>query len=162
VIDAIAVVGLMAVLNRFRGGGFGADRLPGHPRFYVAPMVAVVAWIVMPWQQAIAAGVAYLAWCWPPWGHLMCLGHWSPGRPVSEFEAWCLKSMRGDYFGALLLRHAVGLIPAMCLVSPLAIVAAPLVAALYAAGWRWRPQNPIEPAELLTGALWGAFFVWRW
>lgn len=165
----LVLVPLLAALNRVRGGGFYADRLPGHPRFYVAPLVALLALDVVPAREAIGFGVAYLMWCWPPWGFLMCLGNWTPeGRPISWIEEELLRFTRGRFGPALMLRHMLGVWPGFVAVFYLdgpiwlpvsAVLFGALVWAFYAAAWRWRPSAPIEAAELATGALWGALLV---
>jgi hypothetical protein len=151
----------MAVINRFRGGGFYADRLPGHPRFYAAPFVGLLAWAFMPWPSALAFAVAFLLWSLLPWGHLMCLGHYTPDRPISTPEAGALKVAGGNYYGGLGLLHLAGLIPAAVLVHPVApLMSIPIVAA-YALAWRVTPETPIRTAEILVGGLWGLLTVLR-
>lgn len=150
----------MAVVNRFRGGGFGAQYLPGHPRFWVTPIVAMLALFLVGPLQAVLMALAYLVWCWPPWGYLMTLGRTTPaGRDISLVEQLCLDAALGNIWAALMLRHAFGMLPAMFVVSPFAILAAPLIVIAYELGWRITPLAPIRTAELLTGAIWGALFL---
>jgi len=154
-----ALIPLMAFLNRVRGGGFGAALLPGHPRFYVAALLAVAVWCVAPWTAGLAAGLAYLAWAFLPWGHLMCLGHYAPDREISKLEGWCLDIAQERYLPALALLHLIGLLPAFIIVSVFAPLFAVGFAGAYWLGWRYWPQTPTVPAELIVGALWGVMIV---
>jgi hypothetical protein len=154
------LIPIMVFLNRFRGGGFYAEYLPGHPRFYVAPVIGLLLWFVSGnWISGLSAGVSYLAWSFLPWGHLMCLGNFAPDRPMSALESFCLDTAKGNYLPALMLLHAIGLIPASILVVPWALVMAPLVAAAYGIGWKQTPATPIRTAELIVGGLWGCLFI---
>lgn len=157
-----ALIPLMAFLNRFRGGGFYAVYLPGHPRFYVAPVVGLLVWLLMgDVARGICAGIVYLVWSFLPWGFLASMGRWTPqGRTISWLEGRCLDLARENYLVALSLLHLVGLLPAFLSLSLFAPLMAPLIAGSYWLGWRYRPKAPIELAELITGALWGALFVW--
>lgn len=150
------LIPVCAVLNRFRGGGFWADRLPGHPRFYVAPLMGLVAWLAGHdplWSTLFAA--AWLAWCWLPWGQLMCLDRFVPDRKISPIETELLKVASGNIWLALGLRHALGLVP-MTILAPGALLMPPLIVAFYEASWRWSPrQHVIAVPELLTGAAFG-------
>lgn len=163
-----SLIPVMAVLNRVRGGGFGAEALPGHPRYWVSPVVAGLAWVTMPWQAALAFGLGYLFWSLWPWGYLMCLGHFQPqGRDISNLELDLLDTAGQNVYVALGLRHMLvlpGLFAAMIFGGgPWLVLASPIFAALvvgaYAAGWALRPSAPIELAELLVGALWGGLII---
>jgi hypothetical protein len=167
-VAVLLLVAFCAVLNRFRGGGFGADRLPGHPRFYVAPFVLVLAWLALPFPAALAFAAGFLLWSWPPWGFLMCLGRWTPiGRPMSSLEWHLLAVSRGNLWLALGLRHLLiwpGLFGAAWFgaapwLPVLALPFAGLAVGSYELGWRLRPGAPIELAEILTGAAWGALLL---
>ena len=160
-IDALLIPAL-AVLNRVRGGGFWADRLPGHPRFYVAPAIAVLCLPVMPWLKAVEAGACYLVWSFLPWGHLMCLGKFIPPRPMSPIESSCLEVVKGDYLVALMLLHLIGLLPMAFLVSPLAFLAPIPIGLSYALGWSVTPATAIRTAEILVGAVWGVLLLVRY
>lgn len=159
---ALALVPLMAVLNRFRGGGFGSAYFPGHPRFYTAPLVGFWVWLLMadPLRGFVAA-VVYLCWSFLPWGFLASLQHWTPqGRSISWLEARLLDVSRENYLVALGLLHMVGLIPAALSFSLWSPLLAPCFAAAYWAGWRYRPKAPIAMAEGIVGALWALLFIW--
>lgn len=149
----IWTVPVLAVLNRMRGGGFWADRLPGHPRFYVAPLVGLVAFLAghdPVWSGLYAA--AWLWWCWWPWGLLMCLGRWEPQRKISPVETTLLKASGGNIWLAFGLRHLLGVLP-MALLSPWTLLLPPLIVAFYEASWRWAPRkHVIAVPEMMTGS----------
>ena len=168
-IAAVAFVAvILPILNRVRGGGFGAERLPGHPRYYVAPAVALVAMMLLPWEQAAAFGTGYLVWSVVPWGWLMCLGRYEPPREISAIESVLLDLSGGNIWIALFLRHAIFVLPGLIAVALLGgrewlvVLALPfglLAVAAYELGWRLRPRAPIELAEILTGGLWAALLI---
>lgn len=139
-------IAAMAILNRIRGGGFGAVMLPGRALFWCAPCVALIGYIMSgPW--GLMWGAWYLLWAIPAWGYLQLLGRYVPGKYPTELECWLLDITRGNVHLAFLLRH----LPA----GPLA----PLIVVAYEACWRLHPANPIWIAELITGALWGVLIV---
>lgn len=85
----LLLIPAMAVLNRFRGGGFGAHSLPGHPRFWVTPVflcLLLMAGFNPRLAGAITAG--WLAWHMLPHGHTFSLGRYFPERKISRFEQW--------------------------------------------------------------------------
>lgn len=157
---AALIIAAMAFLNRVRGGGFGAEILPGHPRYYVTPVIGILAWL---WTGAIIMSVlfaaCYLAWSLVPWGHAIGLGRWSPSRAPAPLEETLIHWTNNPWL-KLLSIEVVGLAPAMVLVSPFAAILPPFFVACYELGWRLRPKAPIELAELLVGVLWGALLVW--
>lgn len=153
----VLVISLMGFLNRFRGGGFGAIVLPGHPRFYVAPLVGCLALLVTPLPTAAAVGVSYLFWSLMPWGFTIGLGRFQPSREPAMVERVFLRI--SSPHARLLAIEAVGLLPAAILVMPFALILAPLFVAAYEAAWRLRPKAPIEAAEIVVGLLWGALIV---
>lgn len=150
-----------AVLNRVRGGGFGASALPGHPRFYVAPAMGLLSLLVLSPIAAAALAVAYLAWAWLPWGRWYDLGrmHTEPDRPLSFFEKLITVAGLGNDHFCFTLRNVTGVALAAFLLSPWAFALAPLQTAAYEAGWRFWPRAPIALGELLTGCAWGAFIA---
>lgn len=143
---------IMAVLNRIRGGGFGGQYLPGHPRFYVSLAVAGLDL----WSGGSGAmGLVYLIWSLLPWGHLMCLGRWAPARPISTLEEECLAMTRGNPWVAFGLLHVIGLVPAM-FVSPVAFLMAPAIVAIYELFWRSpADKSSVQWPEMGVGVLWG-------
>ena len=155
-----AAIPIMAFLNRFRGGGFGAEHLPGHPRYWVTPVVGALAyWHTGNALHAAIFAACYLAWSLVPWGHAIGLGRWSPVRDPAPIEETLIHWTDNPWL-KLLTIEVVGLFPAMVLVSPFAAAMPPLFVACYEVGWRLRPRAPIELAELLTGGLWGLLLVW--
>lgn len=149
----------LAVLNRVRGGGFGGQYLPGHPRFYVAPAVAVLDL----WSGGTGLmGLAYLVWSLLPWGHLMCLGRWAPSRPMSPLETECLAMARGNVWVAFGLLHMVGLVPAM-FVSPVAFLMPPVIVGIYEAFWRSpADKSSVMWPEMGVGVLWGLAIIFQY
>lgn len=154
-----AFIPLMALLNRFRGGGFGAEILPGHPRFYVAPMVVMLVGLVVEWHQGLLVGAAYLAWSFTPWGHLIGLGRWDPPREWSWLETTTFEISNKNPWLALGMIEMIGMSVAIVIFSPWAALAAIAFVGCYEAGWRLRPKAPIELAELLVGGVWGLLIL---
>lgn len=153
------LVAALAAINHARGGGFFADRLPGHPRFYAAPAVWFVCVLFIGPFDALAVAVSYLVWSLAPWGSWFKLGR---GTHPDEtwFEAAVSKVSFGSDHVAFTLRNLLCLIPAAALIDPLFLGLALVQTAAYEAGWRLSPAAPIRTAELLTGAAWGAFVWW--
>jgi hypothetical protein len=167
----LLVIPIAGWLNRVRGGGLGGEYLPGHPRFWVAPAMAVLA--AVRWQDGVLGillGLCYLAWCLPPWGFLEGLGRWTPkGRPMDAFEAKLLSWCGGHAGPAFCLRHALGLIPLAIVFDFVTILGALAIWAIYEASWRFAEwlygDGTLDPwtigrAELATGLLWGALIAW--
>lgn len=147
----------MGFLNRFRGGGYGAHILPGHPRFYVAPLVAGVAYTVdWDWIVAVAWGLCYLLWSFLPWGHLYCLGRTEhePPRPISDLEEICRSAAKGNPWVAFGFLQAIGMIPTMLYMNMWAALAPLAIVAVYELAWEWS-KDPIPKAEIATGIIWG-------
>lgn len=161
-----------AFLNCFRGGHFGAQHLPGHPRFYVAPLIGLVAWAFQPPPVASAQAAAYLVFVWPGWGR------WYSGNriarelsgPPSRFERWIeavsdIGGVRRDRV-AFFLRNTLCLVPGLGLIAYVAgvpvilalfgIVPAALVVWLYDIGFLLSAKHGVAIGESLTGAMIGA------
>lgn len=157
-----ALIVACAFLNRFRGGGFYADRLPGHPRFYVAPVMGLVAWMAGHdplWSTLFAA--AWLFWCFLPWGLLMSLGRWEPQREIDRFEDELLLTAGDNIWVAFWLRHLIGFLPMAVLCWWSIVVLPPLFVAAYEASWRWSPRaQVIAFPEMAVGTLFGLMLVW--
>lgn len=137
----IAIV-ICALVNRLRGGGFFADRLPGRALYACALIVGIIG-AMFHGPYGLLWGVLYLVWGAPAWGYLQLLGTPVDGKEPSKLEAVLLRWTGGHVHLAFFLRHL--------LAGPLA----PGIWAAYAAAWRLFPRNPIFVAELATGALWG-------
>jgi len=155
---AFAIIPACTVLNRMRGTTEWKGPLPGRPLWYVSPMIAGLAALILPWPQAVGFGLAYLFWGSFAWGFLFGLGRIVPtDRKISGLEATLLKLSRGNVHIAFCLRMGFALPAAM--MTPFALLF-PLVAlANYEIGWRLAPQAPIRLAEWLTGALWGSLIL---
>lgn len=158
ILDVLAVI-CCAILNRIRGGGLGGDKLPGHARFWVAPVFGLVAGAHgLAYIPIVAVG--YLFWAWLPWGRWYDLGRLPEGypdtRPLSGFEQ-VVQKLPNDYL-RFTFRNGWGLIP-LNMINPFFILMAPIMTVLYEISWRVRPKEPISLAEYLTGALWGIFLV---
>ena len=148
----------LALINHARGGGYFADRLPGHPRYYAAPAVAFICALFVGPFDALLVGVSYLVWSLAPWGSWFGLGR-LPHPDESWFEAAVSKVSFGSDHVAFTLRNLICLIPAAILVSPFFLLLSLVQTAAYEAGWRLTPAAPVRTGELLTGAAWGAF-IW--
>lgn len=155
---------LMVVLNRVRGGGFGAAYLPGHPRFYVAPVVGGLSWALLgvSWW---AAGGAYLLWSLIPWGRWYTVDQ--AYNPVTRIPTWLerqITRLGWDQSSRFLMAQIVGLLPSALLLAAWAPLAALPVLLTYKLAWWLLPEETegdraIELAELGTGFLWAAL-IW--
>jgi hypothetical protein len=172
VLSALAVTALCAVINRLAGGGWPVDVVQGSPwrfafgRVQCAAYIALAALLLHDWQIALAFGLGFLFWRLFGWGHLISLGRESgaTARPATGVDRFLVNS-----FGA----HA-GLFLRMAFVAPalltvaflggpewfllLAIPFAALAMLAYELWWRVR-TDPIAPAEITVGALWGALIA---
>lgn len=156
----LLIIPAFAFLNRLRGGGWFEDKLPSRALFWVAPIIGGIACCILPWRDGVFFGVTYLAWGWLSWGHWFDLGRKPPlTRAKTHFEQAVERiSFDSDHI-ALFWR--------MCIASPFlayfwwvyALIFPFACVAIYEASWRLWPDNPIPKAELLTGALWGAFLL---
>lgn len=161
---APAIILAAAILNRVRGGGFLGDRLPGHPRFYVAPAIGLIGWSVLPWPTAAALAASFLVWSWLPWGRWFDLNRLNPDfvdgiRPITTFERVVNRIADDDDQAAFFLRNTIASLPAVAFVSPFFVLLPVAQSAAYEAGWRYHPAAPILIGELLTGAVWGVLIV---
>jgi hypothetical protein len=162
--DAIMLAALApacAVLNRFRGGGLYADRLPGHPRFYVSAVLGLMCWPLFGWMAALSVAASYLCWSFLPWGRWFDLGRLPDdfvARKPNDFEI-LIGRLPNDHV-RFTVRNLIGLLPAAVLISPLMLMLAPAQTAAYEIGWQTTPRVPTVTGEWITGALWGAFIWW--
>lgn len=160
----LAVILAGAILNLVRGGAFGADRLPGHPRYLAAAAFAVVALLEVAPLEAAAFGLSFLAWAWLPWGRWFDLGRMPDDyvdqvRPANWFEK-TLGLLPSDRL-RFTARNLVGLLPAAFMIGPpLAWCAIALLqTAAYELAWRLYPAAPIRRAEFIVGAMWGGALI---
>lgn len=154
-----AIIPIAAVLNRFRGGGFGAAKFPGHPRFYVAPVLGLVCWLLGAGvSDSIVVAICYLAWSFVPWGHCIGLGRWMPGRKPAWLEHRALDAAQNNPWIALWFLETVGMSVAAGAMHWSAFLLPPLMVAAYEIGWRVS-RAPIRWAEIAIGLLWGSFIM---
>jgi len=156
IIDA-AFVALCGALNRARGGGLWADRLPGHPRYYVALVLALAAVLVVGPVDAVVVGISYLAWSILPWGNWYDLGRLPPREPRNDIEI-LIGRLPNDH-ARFLTRNLIGLIPAMVLLHPAFAFLAVWQSASYEIGWTVAGKSPITVGEVLTGIGWGLWIA---
>lgn len=152
------LIPLISILNRVRGGGFYADKLPGHPRFYVTVVIGLLCWPLYGWKMALYIAVSYLAWSLLPWGSWYGLGRFDH-EDESMFEKAITRMSFGNDHLAFAIRNVISLVPAAILINPWMFVLSPIQTMLYELSWIKRPATPITPAELLTGAAWGWLIV---
>jgi hypothetical protein len=169
---AALVIALCAVINRLAGGGWPVDVVQGTPwrfafgRYQSAIYIALAALILHGWPVALAFGIGFWFWRLFGWGHLISLGRESgaTARPATGVDRFLFNSF-GAHAG-LFLRMAFvapALIAVVSLGGPvwLLLLTIPfgLLAMLaYEFWWRVKP-DPIGPAELTVGAIWGALIV---
>jgi hypothetical protein len=155
----------MAIMNRIRGGGFGAEKLPLHPRYYVTAALFGMFLAITGPLFALKVSVSYLMWCLPPWGRWYTMD-WVPmqqgpmDRPPSWFEK-AIEAVTVSQMEAFALRQIIGFVPAAILLTPWALLAAILTVGIYETSWWLAPKNrEIEAAELGSGVIWGALILW--
>lgn len=153
------MVPVFAAINRLRGGGFFADKLPGHPRLYAAVLAAFASALFIGPLDAVVVAACFLAWSWLPWGSWYGLGRF-PHPDETRFEAFVTKVSFGSDHVAFTVRNLIGLVPAAALISPLFLLLAPAQTLAYEIGWRTSRAAPTITGEWLTGALWGLFVWW--
>lgn len=159
-IGALAFVAFCGALNRARGGGLWADRLPGHPRYYVAAALALAAALVVGPMDAALVGVSYLVWSILPHGRWYDLGRLPDnfvGRKPSDFEI-LVGRLPNDH-ARFLTRNLIGLLPAMVLLHPAFAFLAVWQSASYEIGWTVTAKSPITIGEVLTGIGWGLWIA---
>lgn len=179
-----SVVLSIALLNRFRGGGFLSSAVPVKSLWIVFPLIGFIA---LPYQglyQSLALSLAYLIWALPPWGLWYDHGRMALlNREYSKYEMiveeisyWITKKTGNHTWKkqdiiSNFIRHLM-VVPA--LVIPylvfgnimflyLAIPFAISIVLCYEFAWiLWdnkKTDAPIEAAELFVGILWGILIV---
>lgn len=172
---ALALIPLMALANRVRGGLFGARIARARPLYVIALGLAIALGAYMGWRHGLGWGLAYLAWGAPAWGRWYDLGRlpddaYRDGPPAKWTYQWAIGLLPNDHW-RLFTRHLF-IAPALCLPALLAgpvwlplagIVAAALIVGCYEIGWRLYERNlvrePTNLAEWLAGAVWGALIL---
>lgn len=156
----LLILPLFAFLNRLRGGGFFASKLPSRPLYWVAVCVLCSSIAVLPYQDAFVFTLAYFVWGVYAWGRWFDLGNMPElTRPIKPLERVIERiSFGSDYiaFGARMAFASpflayFGLV--YVLLFPLACVV------IYEVSWRLWCDNPIPKAELIIGVLWGSMLL---
>lgn len=168
IIASLAIIPAMSLLNRIRGGGFVL--LPARGVYWIAPALALMAWLIgIGWAAALIVGLAYLAWGLPGW-HPWILGSFNDADcKANWFYSVCNMCGAGTWAGGFFYRHAVFLWPAAAALFAigarpygLAVLPFALVAS-YAIGW-WFAEIPffkrftsdgVGPSEYVSGVCWG-------
>lgn len=162
ILEGALLIFMCAILNHIRGGGFGSDALlKPHPRFYVAPLMGLLA-ANGPYTM-VCVSIGFLIWSWLPWGRWADLGRFAEGypdyRPYSKFETLVERYTPKSDYVRLGVRHLIALLPLAATVNPLFGLMAPLFVISYELGWRFFPNMPYRVGEFLSGAVWG-LFIW--
>lgn len=169
-----------ALINRFRGGGVISADLPGHRRFWAAPLMAGLAALHLDWLSALLFGACWLLWAVLPWGRWYTLGRgdrdWSgkanwfeeliEGAPSFEVPAIDFGPAGStgriiDDHMRLSLRNLIALLPALFFFPPVFLIVLFGMSLAYEVAWRIIPEDrgPTGYAEWATGALWGLALV---
>lgn len=165
----------VSMLNRAAGSDIYGLNLPGKPLIYVAPLVACIATIWLPWQTAVAFGVSYYWWRLWPWGRWIYMDRQQIGYGRTEQPNLFEKAIESISFGkarvAMLWRMQFGILPLLALSlfcqsfnkqcqMPIHVVLFAFTLWLsYEMAWRVKPANPIPLAEYAAGALWGFMII---
>jgi len=170
-INSIAVVGGVAVLNRAAGSDLYGLSLPGKPLLYVTPLIVALGLLCWPWPVALAWGAAYAFW--RVWEH----GRWidlandptdphRDGMDMTWFERAITAVSFGNDYVALFWRHLTiwpGLVLVWSLGGPQWLPwSGPAVAlALTISHWAGKriSHNHHPIAELFHGAIIGALIA---
>lgn len=162
-------IGAAAVINRFRGGGFWADKVPGRPLFPAAVLMGLLELTTVggtKWSSLIVA-LGYLIWGLPGWGQWYDFQHLETYRLPQPWEERLFR-LAGDSDGlAFFLRMSLvmpcfialailasSLVPLLVGVTLMAMITSAYAMAWFINDWGWTKQ-PIMVAELLAGAAWG-------
>lgn len=168
-LEIAAITGAAALLNRVRGGGFGADKLPGRPLLYIAPIMGALEWFTTGsnlWSVVIVA-VGYLIWGLPAWGKWFDFNRIDDYREAYRWEEWVDRIAANKDGLAFFIRQALVMpcfialatlagswTPVLIGVMLMAMITSSYAMAWFINDWGWTKQ-PITVAELLAGASWG-------
>jgi len=183
----LSIIVLSALLNRFRGGGFGGgwirEKTGIHPRIFAATGLFVVSLSIHPWFNCLDIAVAYLIFVSAPWGRWYTLGFLNrdtASGPPNRFERFVenlsdIGGVRRDWLAFALRNFIMGIpvffIPLLkwpldSLFLIVAIVWAWVFVGCYWIGWRifywtgYHHENGGTPvAEMIAGALIGVMLV---
>jgi hypothetical protein len=150
------LVTAMVAINTLRGRAAPFGRWI----YWLSPVVAL---ITLDWRW----GAAYLFWGIWEWGRWFDLGtlpddYNREGRKLTPLERIITAVSFGSDYVAMLWRHAMAVPLLWWIVGPTAAAFPFAVLACYIVGHKVRPKEPITPAEILTGAVWGSFMVLPW
>jgi hypothetical protein len=166
------VIALCATINRLAGGGWPVNVIQTTPwrfafgRYQSALYIALAALLLHDWRIALAFGLGFWFWRLFGWGHLISLGRHSGAklRDATGLDKFLIQRF-GAHFGLFLRMLFVlpGLATVTALGGPawlplLAIPFAALAMLAYELWWRVKP-DPIGPAEITVGVLWGGLIV---
>lgn len=172
------VIPVLSYLNRIRGGGFWADKIPGRPLLWVFPVVLAIAILLQGYVIGTGFALLYLSWAFPPWGRWFTLNHIPPVREITIFERivefipslFMKKSYWFDFI-CFTIRNIITLSPLVLLyflsynlLGLIAIVigVSILIVMCYSIGWKIQDKYSllsIQTAELLVGAFWGGLLL---
>lgn len=168
-IEALTVF-LFGILNRVRGGGFGAHLLPGRPLFWVGPVIGAIATYFFGIYFGVLFALTYASWASLSWGRWFTFGRIPAPREINIFERWVeffpRKITTSPYwldFFSFFIRNNITLLPLILsyfifnnIVILYAIpVLSLLIVILYSLSWKFSLKHPILIAEILVGILWG-------
>lgn len=154
-IEIILFMIALAFLNRVRGGGFGAERLPFSPRYVIWVAVAALAlWHFRDWRAAAFTGMI-VAWSLIGWGD-----YFTFGNPPAAYRAQHTRAQSWSFF------LCIGAVVAMAVIVMQASLAACIAAALfgpvsclaYELGWHVQRKQGVtftDIAEPIIGGWWG-------
>ena len=176
-IALVALLPVLSVLHRFRGGGLFVWQAPIHRRYITTLLLAAFMFASWSWQIAVFVALQYLLLVLLPWGRWYTLGH--VDRDVSSGAADPLESFleritaflgrTGSDFMAFTIRNLICLFP--CFVAAwylqkveLAIIAIALafsIPEIYRLCWRYvgAANAPTVYAEWISGGVIGAAIV---
>lgn len=177
-IALVALLPVLSVLHRFRGGGLIAWKTPIHRRYITAAILFVLLFGITKWQTAVFITLQYLLLVLLPWGRWYTIGHLP--REISGlpdgFERFLERitaslGRSGSDYAAFVLRNLVCLSPcaiaAYMTRSIIPIASAVLLSVIivesYRLSWRYikEADTPTAMAEWVSGAAIGAVIaIW--
>jgi len=166
------VVAAAAITNRLAGGGWPVTVVQDSSfrflfgRVQAGVCIGLAALLVHAWPVALAFGAGFVFWRLFGWGHLITLGRTSGAtdRPATGVDKILVERF-GPHLGLFVRMLFIfqGLVAAGHLlgnpwIAALAVPFAALAVGAYEFWWRLKP-DPIGPAELSVGALWGVLII---
>ncbi len=152
---------LFAFLNRLRGGGWFASKLPSRPLYWVTLCVFCIACIVLNGQHALVFTASYFSWGVYAWGRWFDLGNMPElTRPIKPLEKIIERLSFDSDYTALTIRMAFASPFLAYLDWKLAVLFPFICVSIYAGAWAFWRDNPIPKAELAIGAVWGGMLLY--